>query len=243
MAQCSQRSQYWVQVQEHILRSKLFSDYHALTDHKAWLGWFRKPLELNLSVSRRVDKFVHGSGWGKIVVTENWVVKCGLYWTDIGTPRYICIFRLQRLRIFILIFQKFLIWWYLMDNFKRSLHFRRILLNRNLTPIPPSVSARHPPVHPVHWAIQGHLPTWRTVRQNTGLLHQPGLQWLRYQVSWSPAVGEGGSGESPQGRALRGEPSGESPQGRALRYLIKKVSSRNPKKINQFKNNFVTIPF
>jgi len=33
---------------------------------------------------RRVDKFVHGSGWGKIVVTENWVVKCGLYWTDIA---------------------------------------------------------------------------------------------------------------------------------------------------------------
>eukprot|EP00116_Pleurobrachia_bachei_P005647 sb/3465909/ len=28
---------------------------------------------------RRVDKFVHGRGWGKIVVTDTWIVRCGLY--------------------------------------------------------------------------------------------------------------------------------------------------------------------
>ena len=28
---------------------------------------------------RRVDKFVHGKSWGKVVVTDNWIVRCGLY--------------------------------------------------------------------------------------------------------------------------------------------------------------------
>lgn len=28
---------------------------------------------------RRVDKFVHGKTWGKVVVTDNWIVRCGLY--------------------------------------------------------------------------------------------------------------------------------------------------------------------
>ena len=28
---------------------------------------------------RRVDKFVHGTTWGKVVVTDNWIIRCGLY--------------------------------------------------------------------------------------------------------------------------------------------------------------------
>ena len=28
---------------------------------------------------RRVDKFVHGKTWGKVVVTDNWIIRCGLY--------------------------------------------------------------------------------------------------------------------------------------------------------------------
>ncbi|XP_063687201.1 E3 ubiquitin-protein ligase TM129-like [Bolinopsis microptera] len=28
---------------------------------------------------RRVDKFVHGRTWGKVVVTDNWIIRCGLY--------------------------------------------------------------------------------------------------------------------------------------------------------------------
>ena len=28
---------------------------------------------------RSLDKFVHGTTWGKVVVTDNWIVRCGLY--------------------------------------------------------------------------------------------------------------------------------------------------------------------
>ena len=33
---------------------------------------------------RRVDTFVHGKTWGKVVVTDNWIVRCGLYVINIA---------------------------------------------------------------------------------------------------------------------------------------------------------------
>ena len=33
---------------------------------------------------RRFDKFVYGKTWGKVVVTDNWIIRCGLYETNIA---------------------------------------------------------------------------------------------------------------------------------------------------------------
>ena len=51
----------------------------TLASHASHAGTWVSVSDALATEFRRVDKFVHGKTWGKIVVTDNWIVRCGLY--------------------------------------------------------------------------------------------------------------------------------------------------------------------